>query len=58
MGYPTSEVLKTLRNVTNELNNNSSGDAATVLEKYQRWSSTTAETLGYMFNSQDVERLI
>jgi hypothetical protein len=52
--YPMSEVLKCLRNVTNDLRNNSTGSATEVLEKYQRWSSGAAEQLGYMFDGPDV----
>lgn len=57
-GVPMSEVLKNLRRTTNDLSNLGFGSAAEVLEQYQRWSTTAAESLGYVIPSEDIDRLL
>ena len=56
--YAMSEVLKALRLVKDNLGNLGSGTAAEVLEQYQRWSSQSAESLGYIFNAEALEHLL
>lgn len=56
--FTLSELLKTLSRLTNELVNVGSGSAPEALEQYQRWSTSAADTLGYQFANDDLERLI
>jgi rRNA-processing protein FCF1 len=53
-----SEVLKNLRRINNDLSNIGNGSADEVLQQYQRWAAMGAESLGYMFPSDRVDRLI
>lgn len=57
-GCSMNEVIKSLRLITTDLRNIGSGPAAEVLEDYQQWSNAAAETLGYTFAGDDIERLI
>jgi hypothetical protein len=56
--FPISDVLNDLRKCSTDLSNLGNGDAAAVLDAYQRWSTGAAEFLGYKIASDDIERLI
>lgn len=51
-------VGRTMRDIRNSLSNIGSGQAGEVLEQYQRWASQSVETLGYIFDEVDLDRLI
>lgn len=56
--HAMSEVLKALRLVRDNLSNLGSGTAPEVLAQYQRWSTQSAEFLGYIFDAEVLEHLL
>jgi rRNA-processing protein FCF1 len=57
-GTSMDNTLRQLTEVRNNLSNMGSGDWSQVLLGYQRWASTSAESLGYSFDYAAIEYLI
>lgn len=56
--YGMENVLRMLRDIRNNISNLGSGNAAEVLQQYQRWAGQSVQTLGYAFDHPALDRLI
>jgi hypothetical protein len=55
---PLAATIGTLRDVALKCNNLGTGKAEAVLFEYQRWAVEAAGTLGFLFDAEDVDRLV